>query len=114
MGDDSLEAKMLQMVVAQFCKAPSADDNFVQNFDRRVEACKDQGRQLQILPRRASAREHVFCRCRSVIYDCLRTLSSWSLTVWLAELCGVCIVLYLSMEPNLIRMGSSQRRDMLA
>lgn len=112
--NDGLEGKVLQFAVAEFCRARSAAGaEQVQDFGRRVEACKRQGREAKILPTRVRAQEAVFCRCRSALYDWFRFVSRWIMVVWCAELVGVCTVLYFGVEANLAKMDPVQRREVV-
>merc|ERR1711924_197006 len=77
------------------------------------ETCKSQGKMLSIFPSRTFPREDAFCRCRTVIYDWLQTMSRWSLVVWFGELFGVCGVLYFGVEPNLAKMDDKARQEIL-
>merc|ERR1711862_267637 len=66
-----------------------------------------------ILPTFSLPREDAFCRCRTMTYDWLQTLSRWALLVWFCELLGVCTVLYFGVEPNLARMDERARTEIL-
>merc|ERR1712070_656476 len=112
-ADDSMEAKMMQVGVLQFCRPRSHDNEFLSSFEKRVDVCKTQGHQLGILPSKPLPREDAFCRCRAVMYDWLQTMSRWSLLIWFGELFGVCAVLYFGVESNLARMDSKSRRETL-
>lgn len=108
-----LEAKLMQVTVTEFCRARKPGDATTE-FDRRVKACKTLGRKLRILPAELQPREDLYCRCRSATFDLLRLAARWIMAVWFAELFGVCAVLYLGAEPNLARMGATERREVLA
>merc|ERR1711974_175441 len=66
-----------------------------------------------LLPRSGGAREALFCRCRVAFYDWLRLTARWLTVVWVAQLLGVCIVLYFAVESNIETMDPVQRREVV-
>lgn len=111
--EDSMEAKLLQITLTQFCRPHTVDKKLIQKFDRRVEVCKQQGAKLDILESDVMPREDAYCRCRTVVYDWLQVMSRWSMVIWFWELFGVCAVFYFAVEPNLARMDPRARKEFL-
>merc|ERR1712228_1150207 len=104
------------MVITQVCQGQglSGGSQNASNFQQRLQVCKDQGRQLRILPQKLTPREDAYCQCRIFVFNGLKLMSRWCLVVWVAELIGVCLVIYFGMEPLFARMESTQKRDVLA
>jgi len=112
--EEGMESKVMQFVVGEFCRVRKPfTQSQVEDFGKRVEACKAQGRKANILPERDRPRENVFCRCRSAVYDWLRFMTKWIMLIWCVELVGVCIVVYFCVEKNLAKMEPLQRREVL-
>lgn len=111
--DDSVEAQVLQLFVEQFCQLQTSDNELIQAFDKRVDVCKSQGRQLNILPTQPAPLDDAYCRCRLVAYDLTKVMAQWSMLVWVCQLLGVCAVLYFGVESNLEKMGVKARREIL-
>lgn len=109
-GQD-IEARLMEVVLPEICRAHAFDAGAVKDFSRRIEVCKIQGRQLKILPEKSFAREDAFCICRSVVYDWLQVISKSSMVIWFGKLLGVCGVLYFIVEPNLSRLSAKERRE---
>eukprot|EP00930_Biecheleria_cincta_P046904 TRINITY_DN32430_c0_g1_i1.p1 TRINITY_DN32430_c0_g1~~TRINITY_DN32430_c0_g1_i1.p1 ORF type:complete len:365 (+),score=62.60 TRINITY_DN32430_c0_g1_i1:42-1136(+) len=111
--DDSVEAQVLQVFLQQFCQIQTSDNEFIQAFNKRVDTCKSQGRNLKILSAKSAPHEDAYCRCRLVAYDLLKVMTQWSMFVWVCQLLGVCAVLYFGVENNLDKMGVEARREIL-
>merc|ERR1740129_1339309 len=110
---DSMETQMVRMVLMQLCQTETTDENTVRDLKHRIQVCKDQGRQLGILPKKLRAREHAYCRCRVAAFKMLQFAAKWAMHFWFAELFGVCTILYFGMEPHLAKMDAAQRRDVM-
>lgn len=110
--EDSVEARMLQVVLSEFCKPRSNESGVVEDFLRRVEVCKAQGSKLKIM-KEAGHVEDAYCRCRAMFYDILQVMSQWMMIVWFCQFFAVCAVLYFSVEANLLRMDKKERREIL-
>lgn len=114
---ETVEAKLMQVGTSQFCRSHAVDQASMDDFSNRVQVCLLQGRQLGILPASSKApsrdSDSAYCRCRSAFDDCLRMVSRWAAVVWMAQFLGVCLVLYFGVEPNLAKMGTKERREIL-
>lgn len=111
--DGSVEAQVLKVSLEQFCEPQTTDDDVIQAFNKRVDVCKSQGRQLKILSSKPAPHEHAYCRCRLVAYDCMKVMAQWNMLVWVCQLLGVCAVLYFGVENNLEKMGVKARQEIL-
>eukprot|EP00927_Polykrikos_kofoidii_P061391 TRINITY_DN56227_c0_g1_i1.p1 TRINITY_DN56227_c0_g1~~TRINITY_DN56227_c0_g1_i1.p1 ORF type:complete len:395 (-),score=70.73 TRINITY_DN56227_c0_g1_i1:13-1176(-) len=112
----TMEAQFMQ-AGTQLCTGSTFGDKRSKftsvDFERRVEKCMTQGRQLKLFATGTSTRDNVFCRCRATTFDWLHVMSQWVMVVWVGEIVAAFGVLYFGVASNLAKMGKDERREIL-